>query len=92
MSEITNTATAEFATQISALPLHSLQLIGVCGTEEERHALLRSADGTFQTVSVGDPVRKGSVVAIDDNAVILSTAAGTRRLTIPETPASRAAA
>jgi len=95
MSESTNTTTAKFATQISALPLHSLQLIGVFGTQEERHALLRSAGGTFETVGVGDPVRQGTVVAIDENSVILSTGSGTRRLTMPKAPkapASRTAA
>jgi len=92
MSEITNTTTAKFATQTGALPLHSLQLIGVFGTQEERRALLRSPGGTFETVGMGDQVRQGTVVAIDENSVILSTAAGTRRLTILEPHASRAAA
>ena len=99
MSEITNTATAEFATQISALPLHNLQLIGVFGTQEERRALLRNPDGTFRTVGVGDRLRQGTVAAIDTDTVILSKGTGTRRLTIPRapdaetgTPQSRAAA
>ena len=92
MTEPTNAITSKMATQRGVLPLRSLQLIGVVGPDDGRRALLRSAGGTIRTVRVGDQLRQGRVVAIDVDAVILSTGTGTRRLTIPAAPAPRVAA
>ncbi|WP_299725234.1 pilus assembly protein PilP [uncultured Tateyamaria sp.] len=82
----TNATTAELATQTGALPLNSLQLIGVAGTEDNRRALLRAGNGSIQTVQVGDNLRQGTVVAIADDAVILSSATGSRQLRMPQAP------
>lgn len=82
----TNATTAKFATQSELLPMHSLQLIGVAGTEDNRRALLREPNGNIQTVQVGDSLRQGTVVAIDDDAIILSSGTGNRRLKMPTRP------
>ena len=66
--------------------MHSLQLIGVAGTEDNRRALLRAPNGSIQTVQVGDSLRQGTVVAIDDDAIILSSGTGNRRLKMPTPP------
>ena len=92
MSDITNPTTANLATQTGLLPLRRLQLIGVAGPEDDRRALLRHANGQIETIRVGDTMRYGTVVAIDDDAVILQTASGTRTLHIPTRPEPRAAA
>ncbi len=90
--DTTNPATADMATDRSALPLRRLQLIGVAGTPEDRGALLRRAGGNIQTVRVGDKLRQGTVVAIDDDAVILSGMGGTQTLHLPQVTQPRAAA
>ena len=92
MSEPTNPITSNTATDRGVLPLRSLQLIGVVGTDDARRALLRTASGRIQTVQVGDTLRQGQVVAIDVDAVILSTGGETRRLTIPSASTPRVAA
>ncbi|MFL4470879.1 pilus assembly protein PilP [Tateyamaria armeniaca] len=86
-TETTNATTADLATQRDVIPLRSLQLIGVVGPEEDRRALLRSSGGQIDTVRVGDALRQGTVVAIDDDAVILNAATGSRTLRIPQSTA-----
>ncbi|WP_159089204.1 pilus assembly protein PilP [Tateyamaria sp. Alg231-49] len=92
MSEKTNSTTAKLATQSGVLPLRSLQLIGTVTSENTRRALLRQADRKIKTVSVGDKLRQGTVVAIDEGIVILNTTNGTHTLRIPTAPQPRAAA
>ena len=84
--QTTNATTARLATQNGQLPLGRLQLIGVVGSQDTRRALLRQPNGQIETVHLGDQLRQGTVVAIDDDAVILSTATGTRRLDMPAPP------
>ncbi|MEL6807454.1 MAG: pilus assembly protein PilP [Pseudomonadota bacterium] len=92
MSDTTNSTTASLATQTRVLPMRTLQLIGTFTSENTRHALMRHADGTITTVRVGDTLRRGTVIAIDEGAVILNTANGTRTLRIPARARPRAAA
>ena len=92
MSEKTNSTTAKLATQSGVLPLRSLQLIGTVTSENTRRALLRQADRKITTVSVGDKLRQGTVIAIDEGAVILNTTNGTHTLRILAAPQPRAAA
>jgi Tfp pilus assembly protein PilP len=92
MSETTNAITADAATLKGVFPLHSLQLIGVFGTPESRRALLRQPGGEIEQVEVGAALRQGKVVAIDEDAVILSSARGTRKLAMPGPAKPRVAA
>jgi Tfp pilus assembly protein PilP len=55
---------ARQATESNALNLGELSLVGVFGAAGSRRALLRLANGRFQTVEVGDRVDGGQVVAI----------------------------
>ncbi|WP_299297881.1 hypothetical protein [uncultured Tateyamaria sp.] len=92
MSETTNRTTADHATQRSALPLRSLQVIGIMGTDDNRRALLRTPAGQIRQIVPGDRLRQGTVAAISVDAVILQTATGQRVLRLPEVPGARAAA
>lgn len=92
MSEPTNSTTADLATIRRLLPLNRLQLIGVAGTPEARRALVRTPAGKILTVSVGDALDRNTVVAIDDDAIILSTPKGSETLRMPKMPDTRVAA
>lgn len=92
MSDATNATTAQAATQVGALPLRKLHLIGVMGTPEARRALLRTSAGQVRQVRVGDTLRQGTVTAISDSAVYLHTSAGQRVLAMPDLPGAQAAA
>lgn len=86
MSQATNATTADFATQTGLLPLRSLQLIGVAGSEDDRRALLRSSAGEIWQVRVGDSVGRRTVVAMDTEAVILSRNGASETLQMPGLP------
>lgn len=79
----TNATTANLATISNALAMGGMTLIGVFGTVEEKHALLRAAGGKIHRVSVGDTVSQHRVVAIAQDAVILSGVTGQRKLSMP---------
>jgi len=92
-TEATTSIAAELATERGALQLHELQLVGLVGTPQDRRALLRRASGQIDMVRVGDTVRQGTVVAIDDEVVVLNAASGSRTLRFPKhPPAPRVAA
>lgn len=90
--QTTNPTTADHATQRGALPLRSLQVIGIFGTPEARRALLRSPAGQIRQVGVGDQLRQGTVVAISDAAVTLHRGATTLMLHLPPLAEAAAAA
>jgi len=79
----TNATTANLATISNALATGGMTLIGVFGTVEEKHALLRAAGGKIHRVSVGDTVSQNTVVAIAEDAVILAGMTGQRKLSMP---------
>lgn len=93
MSDPTAPATAaDLATLPEALPLRGLQLIGIAGTQDAPRALLRSPNGKIETVGIGDTVRRRTVVAIDADAILLSSSHGTETLHMPDLPQERDAA
>lgn len=85
MSKETNATTALHATQTEALPLTRVHLIGIAGADGAQRALLRRRNGDVDIVRVGDMTPLGEVVAIDAQTVVLSGAAGTRTLRMPDT-------
>lgn len=91
MDTPTNPVTADAATQRGALPLRRLHLIGVAGAPDARRAMVRTPGGQIKTVQVGDEIRQGRVVAIDEDAVILSGPTGAQTLRLPALPARAAA-
>ena len=80
----TNKKTAHLATIPNALTLRNVALIGVFGTAETKHALLRLTGGRIRRVGVGDTVSQNRIVAISDEAVIFNDFTGTRTLTMPQ--------
>lgn len=80
---MTSTTTADLATQRKALPLRTLHLIGIAGSDEARRALLRTPAGQIRTVSRGDQLPQGTIIAIAHDRLILQTATGERLLTMP---------
>jgi hypothetical protein len=58
---------ARQATFKNAIDLGELNLIGVYGTASNRYALVRSANGRFSKVKVGDRVDGGTVAAITNS-------------------------
>jgi hypothetical protein len=92
MTPDTNPTTANLATEPSTLKLHKPSLIGIVGTPETRRALVRHANGQIETVTVGDALPPGTIVAISETAVMIQTRSGTITLTMPQPKAPRAAA
>lgn len=90
MTEKTNETTADLATQRGALPLRTLQLIGIAGPEDAPRALLRTSAGQTRLVQVGDTLRQGTIIAIGADRIVLNGGLGQRTLTLPAPP--RAAA
>ena len=60
---------AEQATFVNAISLNRINLIGVYGTQSNRYALIRQANGRYKKVSVGDRIDGGTVAAITDDEV-----------------------
>ncbi len=65
-------ALATSATQKRGLSRGSVSLIGVFGSEEGRHALLRLPNGAIQRVSAGDSIQGVQVAAVGPDSVRLS--------------------
>lgn len=79
----TTFATAINATQPNAIDLTQTQLLGLFGTEDDRRAMLRSADGAIITAKPNDITELGEVMTITNAYVLLRTGATIRRLTVP---------
>lgn len=88
----TNDITADRATVRNALNLRRHSLIGIVGTADSKRALVRAPGGDIQTLHVGDKLHPGTITAIADDGVVIMTAFGPRKITLPEPSKSRAAA
>lgn len=58
---------AREATQVRAINLRQINLIGVMGTPSSRRALVRLTNGRIVTVRVGESLDGGQITAIGDN-------------------------
>ena len=65
----TGRTVAEQATFVNAIALNRINLIGVYGTQSNRYALIRQANGRYKKVSVGDRIDGGTIAAITDDQV-----------------------
>lgn len=65
----TGRTVAEQATFVNAISLNRINLIGVYGTQSNRYALIRQANGRYKKVSVGDRIDGGTVAAITNDEV-----------------------
>ena len=77
----TKASVAKQATFTKAINLSKINLIGVYGTQSNRYALVRLANGKFRKVGVGDKIDGGQVRAITQNE--LRYQKGGRLLALP---------
>jgi hypothetical protein len=82
-SRPTTASVARQATVTRALNLGTLNLIGVYGTANNRHALVRTPTGAFQRVRVGDRLDGGQVSAIGASELTISKGGRTVTLGMP---------
>jgi type IV pilus biogenesis protein PilP len=76
---------AREATVKNAINLSKLTLIGIFGTESNRHALVRQPNGRLVKVEVGDRLDGGKVVAITTTEVRVQKGGEVISLTLPKT-------
>lgn len=88
MTETTNPTVAKHATEIGALTLNKRTLIGIVGTTENKRVLVRFPGGRIDTLTVGDKLKPGKITAISDDAVMIGTASGSQKLTLPKRSAA----
>ena len=65
----TKASVAKQATFKNAINLSKINLIGVYGSDSNRHALIRQANGRFKKVQVGDKIDGGQIAAITASEV-----------------------
>lgn len=74
---------AQAATQADTINLRDINLLGVFGASNDRHALVRLANGRLVRVAVGDSLDGGQVVAIGDDVLNYSKRGQTLSLQVP---------
>ncbi len=74
---------ADLATRPQALEPGEMVLIGLTGSARGFRALLRLPGGRIRTVTPGDRVAWGRVVAIDETGVVFHRNGETQRITLP---------
>jgi len=79
----TRASVAQQATFSRALNLRRINLIGVYGTDKNRHALVRQSNGRYVRVRVGDRLDGGQVSAIGANELLYIKGGRTHRLEMP---------
>lgn len=75
---------ARQATVKNAINLRKINLIGVFGTQSNRRALVRLANGRYKKVKIGDRIDGGRVVAIGDNELHYQKSGRNVRLKMPK--------
>lgn len=79
----TRASVAQQATLTRAINLSRVNLIGVYGTANNRHALVRQSNGRYVRVKVGDRLDGGQVVGIGASDLRYSRGGQTVTLTLP---------
>ena len=80
---MTNATVKSAATQKGALKKNSVSVLGVFGSKANMRALMRLSSGRVKEVKPGSRVSSGTVIAIDDEGVMLRQSGQTRRIAIP---------
>lgn len=75
---------AKQATFVNALNMSKTALIGVYGTPSKRYALIRTSNGRYKKVKVGDSVDGGKVAAISQSEVTYQKGGRSYTLTLPQ--------
>jgi type IV pilus biogenesis protein PilP len=81
----TSGSVADRATFVNALNLSRINLIGIYGTQSNRYALIRQANGRYKQVSVGDRIDGGTVAAITASEVRYQKGGRLIALQMPDT-------
>jgi hypothetical protein len=79
----TSASVARQATINNAIRLREINLIGVYGTDRDRRALVRLANGRYQKVKVGDRLDGGQIAAIGRTDLRYSKGGRNITLTVP---------
>jgi hypothetical protein len=80
----TSASVAKQATFKNAINLSKVNLIGVYGTQSNRYALVRQANGKYKKVKVGDSIDGGKVAAITANELRYQKGSKMLTLQMPE--------
>ncbi|WP_223423310.1 hypothetical protein [Tateyamaria pelophila] len=83
MTETSNPTIAQHATEIGVINLNKRTLIGIVGTAEKRRVLVRFPGGKIETLTLGDTLKPGKIIAISEDAVMIDTPTGAQKLTLP---------
>ena len=87
MTTKTNATIAKHATKPGALDLNRRNLIGIVGSADNRRVLVRHSGGRIDTLTLADTLSPGKIIAISDDAVMIDTSSGARKLTMPKSAA-----
>ncbi|WP_171121619.1 MULTISPECIES: hypothetical protein [unclassified Ruegeria] len=80
---MSNATVKSAATQKGALKKNSVSLLGIFGSKTDMRALVRLSSGRVKEVKPGSRIASGTVVAIDDDGVMLRQSGQTKRIAIP---------
>ncbi|MDA7963865.1 hypothetical protein [Ruegeria sp.] len=78
-----NSTVKTAATQKGALKKNSVAVLGIFGPKAELRALMRLSSGRVKEVKPGSRVASGTVVAIDEDGIMLRQSGQTKRIVIP---------
>lgn len=80
---MSNATVKTAATQKGALKKNSVSVLGVFGPKANLRALMRMSSGRIKEVKTGSRVASGTVVAIDEQGIMLRQSGQTHRIAIP---------
>ncbi|WP_171124761.1 MULTISPECIES: hypothetical protein [unclassified Ruegeria] len=80
---MSNATVKSAATQKGALKKNSVSLLGIFGSKTDMRALVRLSSGRVKEIKPGSRIASGTVVAIDDDGVMLRQSGQTKRIAIP---------
>ncbi|MTI03428.1 hypothetical protein [Roseibium sp. RKSG952] len=80
---MSNATVKSAATKKGALKKNSVSVLGIFGPKANMRALMRLSSGRVKEVKPGSRVASGTVVAIDEDGVMLRQSGQTKRIAIP---------
>jgi len=80
-------ATRDAATNVDALALNSLTLLGTYENPQNTKALIRKASGRIVTVTLGDKIGRHTVIAIATGSLTMVRNNHERQITLPASKA-----
>ena len=80
---MSNSIVKSTATQKGALKKNTVSVLGIFGPKSDLRALMRLSSGRVKEVKPGSRVASGTVIAIDEDGIMLRQSGQTKRITIP---------